>query len=108
MYAGEQHPVACPPEKVRYDAIVYGSAGFSMLNTCSPSSYAETKTYGHRTSWLCARSRQSAVQAPIGCEMVTTRWSRPGWRSKIRSGAYWTSVSVTAYRPSGVGVIVCP
>ena len=43
-----------------------------MLKTCSPSSYADTNTNGQRTSWLCARSCQSAVHAPIGWLIVCT------------------------------------
>ena len=62
----------CGPPKVSYDATVYGSDGSIRLKTWSPSSYAETNTSGHRTSWLCAKSRQSAVQAPMGWEIVWT------------------------------------
>ena len=43
-----------------------------MLNTCSPSSYADTNTNGQRTSWLWTRSCQSAVHAPIGRLTVCT------------------------------------
>src|SRR5260370_37942721 len=77
-----------------------------MLNTCSPSSYADTKTSGQRTSWLCDRSCQSAVQAPIGSVIACTLPSSPGRRSKMRGGAYWYSVSAAANLPSGVGVKV--
>ena len=54
-----------------------------------PSSYAEMKTYGHRMAKLCARSFQSACQAPMGREIVFTVPSSPGFKSKIRAGEYW-------------------
>src|SRR6185503_13868919 len=79
-----------------------------MLNTWSPSMYAVTKTYGQRTSWLCGLPSQLPIHAPIGREMTCDVPSNAGLRSNIRSGVYWYSVSLTTYRPSGLGVNVCP
>src|SRR6476661_10780931 len=100
-------PWRCLHSQVKKCPSVFGFTGSFMLNTCSPSSYAETNTYGHRTSWLCASVRQSDVHALIGTSMFCVLPVCPGCRSQMRSGVYWYSVSVTAYLPSGDGVNVC-